>query len=109
MSTRRSFFKSLALLGAAAAGCPGVFIPKLEPVRWKVIAAPFKPRDYASGWFIQEFKYAIKHRNGENRILLHVRDGSMDWRAPTPEESEDFIQRVPVASPNHGTWRIVIP
>lgn len=35
MTNRRSFFKSLALLGAAAAGCPGVFVPKFEPVKWK--------------------------------------------------------------------------
>lgn len=35
MTDRRSFFKSLALIGAAAAGCPRIFIPKLEPVRWK--------------------------------------------------------------------------
>jgi len=32
---QRSFFKSLALLGAAAVGWPGVFVPKFEPVRWK--------------------------------------------------------------------------
>ena len=36
---RRSFFKSLAMLGAAAAGCPGIFVPKFEPVRWKVVNA----------------------------------------------------------------------
>ena len=34
---RRGFFKSLALLGAAAAVAPGVFVPKFEPVRWKVV------------------------------------------------------------------------
>jgi len=38
MTTRRSFFKSLALIGSAAAGCPGIFIPKFEPVRWKSIS-----------------------------------------------------------------------
>jgi hypothetical protein len=35
--TRRSFFRSLALLSGAAVGCPGIFIPKFEPVRWRVI------------------------------------------------------------------------
>src|SRR5262245_59537421 len=35
MSDRRSFFRSLALIGAGAATCPGIFIPKFEPVRWK--------------------------------------------------------------------------
>lgn len=34
MKDRRSFFKSLAMIGAAAVGCPGIFIPKPEPVRW---------------------------------------------------------------------------
>lgn len=35
MTDRRSFFKSISLIGAAAVGCPGIFIPKLEPVHWK--------------------------------------------------------------------------
>jgi len=33
----RSFFKSLALLAAGAAVAPGIFVPKFEPVRWKVL------------------------------------------------------------------------
>lgn len=33
---KRSFFKSLALLAAGAAVAPGIFVPKFEPVRWKV-------------------------------------------------------------------------
>lgn len=59
MNNRRSFFKSLALLGAAA-GCPGLFLPKLEPVRWKITRATpydydalqqsFKNRDFAGTW-----------------------------------------------------------
>jgi hypothetical protein len=36
MNDRRSFFKSLALLAAGAAVAPGIFVPKFEPVRWKV-------------------------------------------------------------------------
>lgn len=36
MNDRRYFFKSLAMLGAAAVGCPGIFIPKFQPVKWKV-------------------------------------------------------------------------
>lgn len=35
MTTRRSFFASLALIGAGAATAPGIFIPKFEPVWWK--------------------------------------------------------------------------
>lgn len=33
---RRGFFKSLAAL-TAAASAPGIFIPKFDPVRWKVL------------------------------------------------------------------------
>jgi len=32
---RRSFFQSLATIGAACSA-PGIFLPKFEPVRWKV-------------------------------------------------------------------------
>ncbi len=32
----RSFFKSLALITAGAVVAPGLFIPKLEPARWKI-------------------------------------------------------------------------
>lgn len=32
---RRSFFKSLAVLATGAVIAPQIFIPKLEPVRWK--------------------------------------------------------------------------
>lgn len=37
LTDRRSFFRSLAILGAAAAGCPWIFVPKFEPVRWKPV------------------------------------------------------------------------
>ena len=40
MQNRRSFFSSLALIGSAAAGFPGLFIPKFEPVKWKRIVSP---------------------------------------------------------------------
>jgi len=55
----RSFFKSLALLTAGAAVAPGIFIPKLEPVRWKVakpvirkwvVEYRFNPKDYIGEW-----------------------------------------------------------
>lgn len=36
MDNRRSFFKSLALIGSAAVGCPGIFIPKFESIKWKL-------------------------------------------------------------------------
>jgi hypothetical protein len=34
---RRNFFRSLALLAGATSVCPNIFIPKFEPVKWKVI------------------------------------------------------------------------
>lgn len=33
---RRSFFKSLAVMAGAASASPLIFIPKFEPVKWKV-------------------------------------------------------------------------
>jgi hypothetical protein len=33
MNSRRGFFKSLALIAAGAAVAPGIFVPKLEPVK----------------------------------------------------------------------------
>lgn len=36
MSNRRNFFKSLAMLAGAASISPQIFIPKFEPVKWKV-------------------------------------------------------------------------
>jgi len=38
MNTRRNFFRSLAALAGAASISPQIFIPKFEPVRWKVAA-----------------------------------------------------------------------
>lgn len=32
---QRSFFKSLALIGAAASVSPQIFLPRFEPVRWR--------------------------------------------------------------------------
>lgn len=37
MIDRRSFFKSFAALIGAASLSPQIFIPKFEPVKWKVI------------------------------------------------------------------------
>jgi hypothetical protein len=59
---RRSFFNSLSILGAAAAGCPGLFIPKFEAVRWKITPAidyqEFNPRDYVGQW-----KWVMWHKS----------------------------------------------
>ena len=53
MNTRH-FFKSLALLAAGAAVSPGIFIPKFEPVRWKVTRAIPNP-----DWVNAEGEYRI--------------------------------------------------
>lgn len=39
---RRGFFKSLSLIGAAAVA-PAIFIPKFEPVNWKISRAVINP------------------------------------------------------------------
>jgi hypothetical protein len=84
--SRRSFFKSLALLGAAAVGCPGIFIPKFEPVKWKAVAP------VGRGFFMVEYKYAIRPMGREfTRMLLYVRDETGgDWREPLQEDHDDF-------------------
>ena len=104
MNSRRSFFKSLALLGAAAAGCPGLFIPKLEPVRWKVIAPP-------RGWFMAEYKYAFTMHDAKiEKVLLHVRDSAAEeWRPPTQQDVEEFKHDYRPLSPGqivavNGSW-----
>lgn len=56
-TTRRSFFRSLGLLAGAASVSPTIFIPKFEPVRWKVLLPEvefteviYHPRDYMGCW-----------------------------------------------------------
>lgn len=38
---RRNFFRSLALIAGASSVCPNIFIPKFEPVKWKVLPRGF--------------------------------------------------------------------
>lgn len=66
----RSFFKSLAMLTAGAAVAPGIFIPKFEPVKWKLtrggltqayldeVAAELEPNP---AWIDAEPMYFIVH------------------------------------------------
>lgn len=49
---RRSFFNSLALIGAAVSASPHIFIPKFESVTWK--------RSFTPAPFLEEFKYEIQ-------------------------------------------------
>jgi hypothetical protein len=73
---RRGFFKSLALVAGAASLSPQIFIPKFEPVRWKVIR-PYENQ----GWFISQFVYVVKPWPPAGReIIFHVRD-------QTPEDT----------------------
>lgn len=76
MTDRRSFFKSLMLLGAAAAGCPGIFIPKFEPVKWKVISSTnpvWSERDYVGEWsFIMDSVVTHPVIRDSSRRLLQV-------------------------------------
>lgn len=55
---RRRFFTGLGAV-LAAASAPGIFIPKFEPVRWKVLTPefemPFNARQFAGKWkFVME-------------------------------------------------------
>jgi len=53
---RRGFFSRLALVAAAASVSPHIFIPKFEPVHWKVARAQeivFNPADYVGKWVFE--------------------------------------------------------
>lgn len=55
MNSRRSFLKSVALIASAASVCPNVFVPKFEPVKWKIIGigtpkSSFDPLNYCGEW-----------------------------------------------------------
>lgn len=70
---QRSFFKSLVLIGAAASLSPQIFIPKFEPVRWKVSQAA--PR----GLYYCEFKFVFLDQPGiYDDIILYERVGPGD-------------------------------
>lgn len=58
---RRGFFRSLVLLAGAASVSPTIFIPKFEPVKWKVaspaywlnpewVRAPYEMRFFYGSW-----------------------------------------------------------
>jgi len=51
MTTRRSFFRSIAALTGAASVSPLIFLPKFEPVRCRnVHRFQFDPRNYYGTW-----------------------------------------------------------
>lgn len=82
-TTRRSFFRSLGLLAGAASVSPTIFIPKFEPVRWKVLRC----EDYTE-------------------VIYHPRDLTRRWKAIRPTEcawSDYCVNRGFV-----GDWDIVI-
>jgi len=65
MNNRRGFFKSLGLIAAGSAGFPGIFIPKFEPVKWKVA----RPKH---GWMRAEFRYYILQQPAQyDQVILH--------------------------------------
>ena len=72
---RRGFFSRLALVATAASVSPHIFIPKFDPVRWKVArAAPeivFNPADYAGKW-VFESDSALEFRSELNWFYTHI-------------------------------------
>jgi len=79
MNNRRSFFKSLALISGAAVGCPGIFIPKFEPVRWKV-QPKYLPCGFAAYDIPKPLIFCINPHGGD------VRDLVLAWKA-----QEDYV------------------
>lgn len=66
MNNRRGFFKSLGLIAAGAVGCPGIFIPKFEPVVWK-------PERKVILWTRAEYRCYIYPVTGVyEQVILHT-------------------------------------
>ena len=104
MNTRRSFFKSLAILSAAAAGCPGVFIPKFEPVKWKRIIQP-------RGLYFVEFHYAIKDfEKTFEQVIFYKRDGTQEIIKDKTEADKLFtpFERETVHHAEVGKWSFTV-
>jgi hypothetical protein len=98
---RRGFFKSLALLAGAASVSPQIFIPKFEPVRWKVI----QPYDN-KGWFISQFVYAVNPWHpAESEIIFHVREQTPEDTTVCvlPSWESDFMPELVSKDPSY--WR----
>jgi len=63
MSTRRNFFRSLALMAGAASISPQIFIPRFEPVIWK-------PSRVVGGiWVIEAKQHFIGSIIGSKELL----------------------------------------
>lgn len=84
----RSFIKSLALLSGAAVGCPGIFIPKLEPVRWKVRKLMMADIERACGMH-EKWKPLI-YEQYYVMFDLHANSFIHTW---TREAMEDYMRR----------------
>lgn len=100
---RRSFFSSLAALAGAASLSPNIFIPKFEPVKWKV------PRKWIRNpdWVMAEYRMIIY--SGQpyyDKMILHRREPE----APILENPRSLIQ-VRDGSNNQlwGEWKFETP
>jgi len=98
MATRRSFFKSLALLGAAAVGCPGIFIPKFEPVRWKV-QTPHNARDFFGKWNFVMGDITVREMTEEEKVIYerlsrHDRFIADFWWATLPDPGLKELEHI---------------
>jgi len=75
MKDRRGFFKSLALIGAAAVGCPGIFIPKFEPVKWTRLDETNRDSFFGKWTFITGLDPAFSDMSPKyDPIILYERD-----------------------------------
>lgn len=96
---RRSFFKSLALIAGAAAAAPQVFVPKFEPVHWRVI----KPEPYKSfyyeinpEWIAAPYEMAfVSALNSPNFSSLAIEQAQFR-RRPPGDEGLYALDRLPL-------------
>src|SRR5262245_8894826 len=113
MNSRRSFFKSLALIGAGAVAAPGIFIPKFEPVHWKVARPPMR-----HGLYYAEFRYTIlpmqpKYdpfifaRGQQFYALDHLTDHGIWVRETTAPVTEELLQAFKAEGKTEGQWTLL--
>lgn len=97
---RRGFFSKLAILAGAASCSPQIFLPKFEPVRWKVIRPEryleivtsldgrFDPREFMGQWKWVTFPdayldYALKTiREHPKTVVIVDSLGCRTYQAP---------------------------
>lgn len=81
---RRSFFRSLTLIGSAASLSPNIFIPKFEPVKWKLTTPDlsFNSRDFTGKWYFTMEMLKNETQRIQKEFLLKRADAFIELTIP---------------------------